>query len=378
MEKYKLDCRYFSGYKPCSPGKVCSDCSDYSPMGTRILIINLDALGDVLRTTAMLHALKRKYKESHVTWLTQKAAIPLLWNNHYVDRTLEYSVESALLLLTERFDVLMNVDKSRRSGSLANLIDAKEKYGFGITETGAIYPYNVEAEHLYELGLDDRMKFKENTKTEQELLCGAMNLEYQRDEYILNLTDEEKDFVKSFKNQSGIKENQIVIGFNTGCSGLYPYKKLGFDKQLYLLKKLYKMFGHDRILLLGGREDTENNNALKKKLQNKVVSTPTEEGLRKGILFVDACDIVLTGDTLGLHIAVALKKGVAAFFTITCASEIDLYERGHKILAEVDCRPCWKRECQNEKKCNEAVNIENICEAVRDLHSKIEKAGRSF
>ncbi|MBL7068756.1 MAG: glycosyltransferase family 9 protein [Candidatus Omnitrophica bacterium] len=373
MEKYKLDCKYFSGYKPCSPGKVCSDCKDYSSMGTRILIINFDALGDVLRTTAMLHPLKRKYKTSHVTWLTQETALPLLKDNHYIDRVLEYSVENTLLLLTERFDVLMNVDKSRRSGSLANLVDAKEKYGFGITETGAIYPYNVEAEHLYELGLNDQMKFKENKRSEQELLCEAMGLEYQRDEYILNLTQEEKDFVKSFKNQSGIKENQIVIGFNTGCSGLYPYKKLNFDKQLLFLKKLHKIFGHDRILLLGGREDTENNSALKKKLQNKVVSTPTNEGLRKGILFMELCDIVVTGDTLGLHMALALKKSVAAFFTITCAAEIDLYERGDKVLTEADCSPCWKRECQNEKKCNEAVNIDSICEAVKDLRSKIEK-----
>jgi len=126
-------------------------------------------------------------------------------------------------------------------------------------------------------------------------------------------------------------------------------------------------------LLLGGKEDTENNNALKKKLQHKVISTPTDLGLRKGILFVDLCDMVLTGDTLGLHIAIGLKKNVVVWFTNTCAEEIDLYERGQKVLAEIDCRPCWKSFCPKEPKCNEMVKIDNICEATKNLYPKIEK-----
>ena len=355
------------------PGRLCVDCDRYSPIGTRILIINLDALGDVMRTTAMLHPLKRKYKVSHVTWLTTGAAMPLLVGNTYIDRLLDYSQDNALALLTERFDMLMNVDKARRSGALANLIDAKEKLGFGITETGAIYPFNKEAEHLYEIGLNDRMKFKDNQKNEQELLCETMNLEYKRDEYILSLTDSEKEFVQNYKRQLGIKDNQVVIGFNTGCSDAFGYKKLDFDKQVLLLKRLYKVFPHSRLLLLGGKEDTDNNNALKKRLQSKVVSTPTDMGLRKGILFIDLCDIVLAGDTLGLHIAVALKKYVVAWFTISCENEIDLYERGEKILANVDCRPCLKKVCDKEPKCNAMVDIDQICEATKTLYSKIEK-----
>lgn len=373
MEKYKLDCRLFNGYKPCSPGKVCLDCPDYSPMGARILIINLDALGEVLRTTAMLYPLKRKYKESHITWLTDRAASPLLANNPYIDRVLEYSYENSLALLSERFDLLMNVDKSRRAGSLANLIDAKEKLGFGIAETGAIYPFNKEAEHLYELGLNDEKKFKENKRSEQELLSMTMGLEYNRDEYILNLTPAEKSFIENFRKEAGIKENQLVIGLNTGCSNLYPYKKLPFEKQVLLLGKLCKAFGHERIALLGGNEDTQNNAALKKKFQNKVILTPTDQGLRRGILYVDLCDIVISGDTLAMHIAIALKKNVVAWFTTSCEEEIDLYERGEKILAQIDCRPCWKSSCAREPKCNEMVDTDKICEAVTTLYSKIKK-----
>ncbi len=349
------------------------DCKDYSPMGTRILIINLDALGDVLRTTSILSPIKRKYNKCHITWLTQKSAMPLLENNHFIDRVLEYSDENSLSLLTERFDVLMCVDKSRRAGALANLVDAKEKFGFGLSETGAIYPFNKEASLLYELGLDDTKKFKVNARSEQDLLAEALGLEYRRDEYILNLTEKEKHFISRHREKAGIRENQTVIGFNTGSSMLYPYKRLNFDSQIDLLKRLCKLFPHEKIVLLGGREDTENNNTIKKKLANKVISTPTDQGLRNGIQFVDLCDIVLTGDTLALHIAIGLKKEIVSFFTISCANEIDLYERGIKVLTDVDCSPCWKSECKKETKCNDKVDLDKLCKGVQTLYSKIKR-----
>ena len=48
---YKADCRHFTGEKPCAPhkakGVVCKDCPQYDPVSERVLIIKLDAAGDV-------------------------------------------------------------------------------------------------------------------------------------------------------------------------------------------------------------------------------------------------------------------------------------------------------------------------------------------
>jgi hypothetical protein len=56
------DCKNFNGYKPCFPGHNCliDSCKEPQPFGTKILIINLDAMGDVLMTTAQLPDLKTK------------------------------------------------------------------------------------------------------------------------------------------------------------------------------------------------------------------------------------------------------------------------------------------------------------------------------
>ncbi|MDQ7053625.1 MAG: hypothetical protein Q9P14_12270 [candidate division KSB1 bacterium] len=54
------------------PYKICEGCPDPQPYGKKILIINLDAIGDVLMTTAQLPAIKRAYPESTIFWLTAK------------------------------------------------------------------------------------------------------------------------------------------------------------------------------------------------------------------------------------------------------------------------------------------------------------------
>ena len=140
------DCRRFTGYKPCSPGTQCyKQCVDPAPYGTTILIINLDAMGNVLVTTSILPALKRLYPQSHISWITLKNAAPLLAFNPYVDRVHLWEPEQWLILRSLKFDLLLNVDKSVRSGALAGAVAASTKRGFGITERGVIVPLNREA-----------------------------------------------------------------------------------------------------------------------------------------------------------------------------------------------------------------------------------------
>src|ERR1051326_4629461 len=107
-----FDCLLFKGDRPCEPNKnhgvFCDDCSyfekrtdftleDFPPVPQapsqlnnieKILIIKLDAMGDVLRTTSILPSLKKKFPESHLTWITKKASLKILENNPLIDKIL--------------------------------------------------------------------------------------------------------------------------------------------------------------------------------------------------------------------------------------------------------------------------------------------------
>jgi heptosyltransferase-2 len=310
---------------------------------------------------------KRHYPKSHITWLTEAAALSLLQNNPLVDRVLPLEAASVQTLLSQEFDLLINIEKSQSACGLSNQIKAKEKKGFGLSKTGAIVPINREAHYFYLLGLDDEEKFKVNQKTENQVVCEALGFPYAQDEYVLRLTDKEKQFVEDYKKKVGIQKNDRVIGFNTGCSSLFPLKKLPTEHQIELIEKVHTRFPKAKLVLLGGKEDTVINQQIKEKLGDKVIATPTTEGLRRGILYVDVCDVVVSGDTLGLHLAIALKKKTVVWFGLSCPQEIELYGRGKKVLSPVPCSPCWKKECDFEVLCNEVVSRDELARAVEEL-----------
>jgi ADP-heptose:LPS heptosyltransferase len=364
-------CKRFSGYKPCFPDHNCWEdgCRDNIPTGTKILIINLDAMGDVLMTTAQLPAIKRKFPESTVYWITLKNAEPLLINNPLIDHIYTFDAASILVLQQMKFDYVMNVDKSWQSCALLNSLSAEHKLGFGLNPDGKIIPVNKGAFYNYRLGMDDHLKFKINQRTGQDYLAETFELDYKRDEYLFEFTEDEKKLIESYKKKAGIKKKDKVVGFNTGCSELYPNKKMTIDQHIYLIKQLLKK--KYKIVLLGGPEDTERNRKIYSKFKEKIINTPTTEGLRRGVCYENIADIIITGDSLGMHIAIALKKFVIAWFGVSCWNEIDLYERGVKLYQkDLFCSPCWKKQCPYNLECIKMIDLNRIIFEIENYFEK--------
>ncbi len=77
----------------------------------KILIIKLGALGDVLRTTPLLTALRMKYPQARITWIVEKQHRVALEGNSLIETLLNY--DGALLdrLECQTFDWVINLDK---------------------------------------------------------------------------------------------------------------------------------------------------------------------------------------------------------------------------------------------------------------------------
>jgi heptosyltransferase-2 len=209
------------------------------------------------------------------------------------------------------------------------------------------------------------------------MLHKTAELPYQGDRYILDLTPEEIDHRNGWAREAGLSDDDIVIGFNTGCSDLFPNKKLRIEQQVTLIEMLYDQDPDMKIVLLGGREDTERNERIYELCNKRPIRTPTTEGLRRGITYVDLADIVVSGDSLGMHIALGLKKYVVVWFGLACAHEIDLFGRGVKIMSGVSCEPCCKKTC-DDLKCLAEISLRAIYDAIiKGIKVlKAEKAGQ--
>lgn len=355
-------CKNFTGYKPCHPDYDCwtNGCKEMNSIGIKILIVNLDAMGDVLMTTAQLPGLKRKYPESSIYWLTLKNAVGLLQNNPYIDKIFPYDFESLSILQSMKFDFVMNVDKSMRSGAITMQVNADKRLGFGVNENGQIFPLNKGANYNYLLGMDDHLKFRINTRTGQDYLAETFELNYKRDDYTFRFTNDEINFIEQYKISKGIKENDQIIGFNTGCSLLFPNKKMTIEQHIELIRK-FLSYGRFKIMLLGGPEDQERNSIIYEIFKDRIINTPPSDGVRKGACYESIPDVIITGDSFGMHLAIALKKYVIAWFGLSCWTEIDLYDRGVKLFPEgLFCAPCWKKSCPHNLECIQMIDLERI------------------
>lgn len=375
MLKEIPSCKRFTGYKPCFPDHNCwlDGCKDNLPVGKKILIINLDAMGDVLMTTAQLPAIKRKYPQSTIYWVTLKIAAPLLYYNQYIYQVFSYDAESISILSQMEFDIVMNVDKSQRSCALLNSVKAEMKYGFGLDRNGKIIPVNESASYNYNLGMDDNLKFKINQRTGQDYLAETFELDYQGDEYTFNFNEEELRFIESYKRENKIRSSDKIIGFNTGCSNLYPNKKMSVGQHIYLINKFLSKRKY-KIMLLGGPEDAERNKEIADHFRGRIINTPTNEGVRRGACYESIPQLIITGDSFGMHLAIALKKYVIAWFGVSCWSEIDLYNRGVKIYQpDLFCSPCWKKECPYDLECVKNLDLAKIVEETEKYFDEFDK-----
>lgn len=370
------ECKYFNGYKPCFPYKNCLEdgCqldNEDTKIGTKILIISLDALGNVLDNTPILRSLKRKYPVSTIYWITLPNAEKILLYNNLIDKVFVWNDEQRMILKNIEFDLLLNADKSNYACAFANEVNAKKKFGFILNKDGKIIPANKGAMYSYQLGLNDYEKFRVNQRSGVDIIHEVFELEYKRDDYVFNFSDEEKSFIEEYKKEINYDSSNIYVGFNTGCSELFPNKKMTIEQHIELIKNIINLPGY-KIVLLGGREDTERNeqiyNAFSQDERKNIINTPSTLGLRKGACFMSVPDIVISGDSFGMHLAIALKKYIIVWFGLSCWSEIELYDRGIKLIPEgLECAPCWKKVCPYNLECISMIDLNKIIQTVKEF-----------
>ena len=170
------DCRHFRFDRPCAPHKLegvtCPRCVHHDRIERRIAVVKLAATGDVLRTTALLPAIHKRYPAAHVTWITAAAAVDLFVGNPLVDEVWSEDDPRARI---QAFDAVLCPDADPRTAAIAAGIAAKERVGLSMNPSGAVDPLNAAADHWFRMGLHDGKK-RANTETYQSLVAAVLGL----------------------------------------------------------------------------------------------------------------------------------------------------------------------------------------------------------
>lgn len=349
--KVNVDCRFFRGDVPCRPHKEegvhCEGCRYYRPLKERILIIKLGAMGDVIRTTPLLRKLREVYPDSEISWLTNyPEVVP-----PDVDRVYGFTLENVVTLLATTFDILYSLDKDRHVSSLATMLRARVKKGFHL-EAGKCSPIDGDAGHKWLTGLFDDVS-KSNAKSYPEEIFEICGFPWNGEEYILgDMVD--GDFA------GGLKKQDFLIGLNTGCGGRWKTRLWPDEYWVELARRLAA--GNADVIFMGGPAEHQRN----KRLADLAgCAYPGHFPLSGFISVVNQCDLVVTGVTMALHIAVGLRKKIVLLNNIFNRNEFELYGLGTIIEPELDCLCCYKTSCETE--CMRLITPDRVFEACTDL-----------
>ncbi|MFA6889313.1 MAG: glycosyltransferase family 9 protein, partial [Candidatus Woesearchaeota archaeon] len=314
----------------------------------KILIIKLGALGDVLRTTFIARGLKEKYLGCIITWLTKENATDILQNNEYINTIITWNNHQELLY--QEFDLVISLDDEQETCEFATKLKTKKLQGAYVdTHGNRIYTNDVEA--WFSMGLlrpkekggkikADELK-KLNRKTFQEIYAKIFDINQCNTKPILNLTISDLKYSQQILDTYSINPHKKIIGINTGAASRWLLKSISIEKTAIICNELAK---HATILILGGLDEIERNKKIKELCPNpNIISIEPTKKIREFASIINLCDLIITADTLALHISLALEKKTIAFFGPTSPWEIEMFGLGDKIFKQNECLCCYKQ-----------------------------------
>jgi len=366
----RMDCRHFVGDRPCrfhkSEGARCETCPHYDGVETRILIILLGHMGAVLRATSILQGLRETYPRGHVTWVTDSSALAFLADQPLVDRALPFDAPTLALVQAEQFDLVANLDLAAEATALATLATGKKKVGYGRAPDGAIVAYNAAAQELLPLSYDDELK-KANERTFQEMMLSILEVEAERFDILLTVSEEDAAFGEAFAELHRLDGSVPVVGLNIGGAKHWPNKRWPIERFSALAEQLHERGGARCVLLYGEDDEDAARELLDSELGTQIIDGRGDNTLGQFAAVIQRCDLVVTGDTMALHMALALAKKVVALFGPTSAAEVEMYGLGAKLTPNIDCACCYQRECSVEPGCMERIDVDAVLDACEKL-----------
>ncbi len=282
------------------------------------------SLGDILRSTVLLHAFPAA--THHVTWLVDPAGAPLLANNPAIARVVTARRAVPPALAQERFDIVVNLEKHAGLCRALEQISATVRHGFRYDEASKLVRPCAHTRPVFEIVRSAAGK-RQNARSWSTLLFAMIGKRYAGEPYLMAAPD--------------VPAPTHDVGLNHLVGTKFPHKRWPDQQWLALEKAL-----------------------------SPNVSVSWQEGRNDIATYIDWIArgrSLVTNDSLGLHIAIALGKPAVALFGPTHAAEIDDWPGLTKLTPPQarDCTPCAGGMCLRPRPCISEITVETVASAAR-------------
>jgi ADP-heptose:LPS heptosyltransferase len=338
---------------------MCDGCTQYVPFVDRVLIVKLGAMGDVLRTAALLPDIAARHENPKIVWLTKSESVDLLAGNPLVHRVV--STHAAWGLAAEQFDAVYALDSDEESLGFAGSARTSRYHGFVAGKFGTcvgVAPGGDPA--LFEMGVSDELK-RSNRRTYLDLLAAAAGLRYTGNRPWLPLRASELE--KAALDLAELP--RPLVGLNVDAGARWQRKSWNGEYVVEIVSRLVRD-GYG-VALFGTGRTRERNELLAARFPGRCAAFESAGDVPRFVAGIAHCQTFLTADTLGMHIAWALQIPTVALFGPTSLHEIDLGEYGTRLAAtDLACLGCYLETCAVNPHCMDRLTPDIVYAHVRE------------
>lgn len=349
--------------------------------GSKILVLRLSAVGDVIRTLPAVKALKVYHPNSFITWIVEEPSKALLESQPEIDEVILFprrrwseGIRSVRkigrtfgemgrffkTLRRREFDVVLDFHGILKSGLLSFFSGASKRVGFDrkSTKEGNFLFSNVKVT----LSKKKISRYLRNF----ELLKG-IGLEIKDFKPELHIPEEDQRYVDSYFKNLSVSSNRPWIAIHPGTSPKTPYKRWMPQYYGQLADRLIREL-KATVIFTWGPGELKWVESIQNMMKEFSLLAPRTETLTQLGEVLRRCDLYIGGDTGPLHIASLLGIPVVAIYGPTDPIVNEPFGRYIMVRKDVGCNPCRNRTCQ-DLSCLKAISVEDVFKATQKIFS---------
>lgn len=336
----------------------------------RICIIKPSALGDVVQTLPILTLLRRRFPQASLAWVVKQPLADLLQGHPDLEHVIELPcprgraarLRAYLQVVTQlrqaRFDLAIDMQGLLRSAALARLAGVPRRLGMNSAREGAPWLYTDV------VAVDRRqLPAAETYRRVVAELCGqTLEGPGEWPAPLVPLRAEHHDWAK----QRLCELPRPWLAIHPGAAWeTKRWRPAHFAE----IARRAQAEGAG-VVLLGGGDDRPRCDAIAAETDPRtLLRLDGRTRLLELAAVLDACDVLLAGDTGPMHLAAALQTPVVSLFTCTDphrAGPLSIAgARPHAIVrTEVPCAASYLKRC-GSLACMDELSPARVWPAVR-------------
>jgi lipopolysaccharide heptosyltransferase II len=334
----------------------------------RILIFNVNWLGDVLFSTATIRNIKRNFPESFIACAIPSRCYPVLKGNPHIDEIIIFDekdrhkgvlgkLKFIRLLKSKRFDTVFLLHRSFTRALICKLAGIPERIGYFTKKRGFLLSKKIIAPSMEAM---HRIDYYLNIVEKAGLKLEDRYLEFF-------VSDKDREFVDNYLDRNSINKNVFLVAINPGSN--WSPKRWPTYYWAELADKLISAF-RAKVIITGSADDVVLAKAIRDSMKEKPMLVCGIFNLKQLAALCKRLGLFITADTGPLHIANAVgTKKIIALFGPTSADLTGPYPGKNAVVLskDVGCRiPCYKVFCKDNR-CMKAITPEDIINEVRKL-----------